>query len=114
MTLKIKDKKLSWLKIKNKKIIWTKLYFRQFYNDKIWITWGFFVYKEYPDPVFSRIRVTQKDRIRIRNTALNPKDLSPGGTEQATLSSLICYDKFQFITIIYEQFTSHLSHYKSL
>ena len=47
------------LKIKDKQIIWTKLYFRQFYNEKIWIT-----------GVFSRIRVTQKDRIRIRNTGL--------------------------------------------
>ena len=33
------------LKIKDKKIIWTKLYFGQFYNEKIWITWGLFVNK---------------------------------------------------------------------
>ena len=33
------------LKIKDKKILWTKLYFRQFYNEKILITWGLFVDK---------------------------------------------------------------------
>ena len=55
------------------------MYFRQFYNEKIWITWGLLVdegsgsgFGIFPDPdsVFSRIRirVTQKDRIRIRNT----------------------------------------------
>ena len=33
------------LKIKDKIIIWTKLYFRQFYNEKILITWGLFVDK---------------------------------------------------------------------
>ena len=45
------------LKIKDKKILWTKLYFRQFYNEKIGITWGLFVDKGsgsgsgiFPDP----------------------------------------------------------------
>ena len=43
------------LKIKDKKILWTKLYFRQFYNEQIWITWGLFVDKGsgsgiFPDP----------------------------------------------------------------
>ena len=46
MTLKIKDKKLlCHLKSKIKKIVWTKLYYRQFYNEKILITWGLFVDK---------------------------------------------------------------------
>ena len=31
----------------------------------------------HPDPVFSRIRVTQKDRIRIRNTGFRPSELDP-------------------------------------
>ena len=43
------------LKIKDKKILWTKLCFRQFYNEKIRITWGLFVDKGsgsgiFPDP----------------------------------------------------------------
>ena len=49
------------LKIKDKKNIWTKLYFRSFYNEKIWITWGLIVDKGSR----IRIRVTQKDRIRF-------------------------------------------------
>ena len=32
-----------------------------------------FLWLEDPDPVFSRIRATQKDRIRIRNTAYKQK-----------------------------------------
>ena len=40
-----KSKHHMTLKIKDKKIIWTKLYFRQFFNEKIWITWGLFVDK---------------------------------------------------------------------
>ena len=64
------------LKSKDKNIIWTKLYFKQFYYEKIWIE----LWIKDPDPgdprrpnpypVISRIRVTQKDRIRIRNTGL--------------------------------------------
>ena len=40
------------------------------FNEQIWIT-GVFLWIKDPDPVFSQIqiRVTQKDRIRIRNTA---------------------------------------------
>ena len=45
------------LKIQDKKIILTKQYFRQLYNEKIWITWGLFVDKGsgsgsgiFPDP----------------------------------------------------------------
>ena len=56
MTHKIKDEKIIMtLKMKDKNIIWTKLYFRQFYNKKILITWGLFVDKGsgsgiFPDP----------------------------------------------------------------
>ena len=48
-----------------------KLYFRILYNKQIWIT-GVFLWIKDAAPVFSRIRirVTQKDRIRIRNTGL--------------------------------------------
>ena len=53
------------LKIKNKNIILTKLYLRKTYITRnritgviLWIT------AQDPDPVFSRLRVTQKDRIR--------------------------------------------------
>ena len=37
------------------------------YNEKIRITGVFLCIKD-PDPVFSCIRLTQKERIRIRNT----------------------------------------------
>ena len=58
------------LKIKDKKIIWTKLYLGQFYVMRKFELQGSFFDKgsgifSDPDPV------TQKDRIRIRNTAFN-------------------------------------------
>ena len=59
-----KSKHLMTLKLKDKKIIWTKLYFRQFYITRKFELQGVFLWKKDPDPVFSRIRVTQKDRIR--------------------------------------------------
>ena len=63
MTLKIKDTIFFMTKL----VFWTVLY-----NEKIRITWVFLRIKD-PDTVFSRIliRETLKDRIRIRNTAIN-------------------------------------------
>ena len=62
MTLKIKDNKLF-----GRNCILVNFMYREYYR----IT-GIFLWIEDPDPdpVFSRIlnRITQKDRIRIRNT----------------------------------------------
>ena len=76
MTLKIKDKKINMtLKIKDKKLFGRNCILDNFITRKFELR-GVFLWIKDSDPVFSRIRiwirVTQKDRIRIRirNTAV--------------------------------------------
>ena len=65
---------IFWFLNKDKKVILTKLLFRQFYISRKLNYKSLFVDKGSGSGIFpERIRVTQKDRIQIRNTSLeNP------------------------------------------